>query len=77
MTLYNDGILSGGEAVSHPLPERTRQVTNTTTQIERSLNHMYELGVEHGKQLAEREAKIKQLESEISKLSPKFKEAKE
>ena len=41
----------------------------TTTQIQNSLNEMYELGVEHGKQLAYREAKIKELEKEVAKLN--------
>lgn len=40
-------------------------------QIEQSLRNMYELGVEHGRTLAERDLKIEQLKKEVEKLAPK------
>lgn len=42
----------------------------TGSQIEKSLRSMYELGVEHGRQLEQRDEKIRQLKVEVSKLAP-------
>jgi hypothetical protein len=41
------------------------------TQIEKSLRHMYELGVQHGYESAQRDLKIEQLKKELEKLKEK------
>lgn len=46
-------------------------MSEVSSQLEKSLSRMYELGVEHGRQLAERELTIRQLEEEITKLKLK------
>lgn len=43
------------------------------SQLEKSLRRMYELGVEHGRLLAEREFTIRQLEERIANLELKEK----